>query len=86
MLNSIIKFFLENKLVTVLLILLIVMWGIVTAPFGWKVGALPSDPVPVDAIPDIGENQQIVFTQWPGKYLRDFQRGDRVLLVPIPNS
>jgi Cu(I)/Ag(I) efflux system membrane protein CusA/SilA len=73
MLNSIIKFFLENKLVTVLLILLIVMWGIVTAPFGWKVGALPSDPVPVDAIPDIGENQQIVFTQWPGRSPQDIE-------------
>lgn len=73
MLNSIIKFFLENKLVTLLLILVIVMWGIVTAPFGWKVGALPSDPVPVDAIPDIGENQQIVFTQWPGRSPQDIE-------------
>lgn len=49
------------------------MWGIVTAPFGWKVGALPSDPVPVDAIPDIGENQQIVFTQWPGRSPQDIE-------------
>ena len=73
MLNSIIKFFLENKLVTVLLILVIVMWGIVTAPFGWQVGSLPSDPVPVDAIPDIGENQQIVFTQWPGRSPQDIE-------------
>jgi len=23
--------------------------------------------VPVDAIPDIGENQQIVFTEWMGR-------------------
>jgi len=73
MLNSIIKFFLENKLVTLLLILVIVMWGIVTAPFGWKVGFLPSDPVPVDAIPDIGENQQIVFTPWPGRSPQDIE-------------
>ena len=73
MLNSIIKFFLENKLVTVLLILVIVMWGIVTAPFGWQVDSLPSDPVPVDAIPDIGENQQIVFTQWPGRSPQDIE-------------
>ena len=73
MLNSIIKFFLENKLVTLLFILVIVMWGIVTAPFGWQVGALPSDPVPVDAIPDIGENQQIVFTPWPGRSPQDIE-------------
>ena len=29
------------------------------------------DPVPVDAIPDIGENQQIVFTNWEGRSPRD---------------
>ncbi|MGC9472526.1 MAG: efflux RND transporter permease subunit [Bacteroidales bacterium] len=34
-------------------------------------GNLPSDPVPVDAIPDIGENQQIVFTEWPGRSPQD---------------
>ena len=68
MLNKIIRYFLENKLITTLLFLLIVGWGIVTAPFGWKIGGFPSDPVPVDAIPDIGENQQIVFTQWMGRW------------------
>lgn len=67
MLNRIIKYFLENKLVTVLMLMAFIAWGIITAPFGWQVGALPSDPVPVDAIPDIGENQQIVFTQWQGR-------------------
>jgi Cu(I)/Ag(I) efflux system membrane protein CusA/SilA len=29
--------------------------------------------VPVDAIPDIGENQQIVFTSWPGRSPRDVE-------------
>ena len=62
MLNKIIRFFLENKLVTTLVLILFVSWGIVTSPFGWDTGILPKDPVPVDAIPDIGENQQIVFT------------------------
>ena len=71
MLNKIIKYFLENRLVTVLILIGFVGWGIVTAPFGWKIGNLPSDPVPVDAIPDIGENQQIVFTQWPGRSPQD---------------
>lgn len=73
MLNKIIKYFLENKLVTVLLLVGLVLWGIVTAPFGWKIGDLPSDPVAVDAIPDIGENQQIVFTQWPGRSPQDIE-------------
>jgi len=73
MLNNIIKFFLENKLVTVLLLLLIIAWGVVTAPFNWDAGFLPRDPVPVDAIPDIGENQQIVFTEWMGRSPQDVE-------------
>ncbi len=73
MLNKIIRFFLENKLVTVLLLTLFVGWGIITSPFGWNTGFLPSDPVPVDAIPDIGENQQIVFTEWMGRSPQDIE-------------
>lgn len=73
MLNKIIKYFLENKLVTVLILVGLVTWGIVTAPFGWQIGGLPSDPVPVDAIPDIGENQQIVFTPWNGRSPQDIE-------------
>ncbi len=73
MLNKIIKYFLENKLVTLLLLAGLLTWGIATAPFGWQLGGLPSDPVPVDAIPDIGENQQIVFTQWPGRSPQDIE-------------
>jgi Cu(I)/Ag(I) efflux system membrane protein CusA/SilA len=72
-LNAIIKFFLENKLVTTLLLVLFVGWGIVTAPFNWNVDFLPRDPVPVDAIPDIGENQQIVFTEWMGRSPQDVE-------------
>jgi len=34
---------------------------------------LPNDPVAVDAIPDIGENQQIVFTKWPGRSPQDIE-------------
>jgi copper/silver efflux system protein len=73
MLNRIIKFFLENKLVTVILLVLVVGWGIVVAPFNWNTGFLPNDPVPVDAIPDIGENQQIVFTDWMGRSPQDVE-------------
>jgi Cu(I)/Ag(I) efflux system membrane protein CusA/SilA len=73
MLNKTIKYFLENRLVTVLLLLIFIVWGLVTAPFGWEIGAIPSDPVPVDAIPDIGENQQIVFTPWPGRSPQDIE-------------
>ncbi|MBO6515082.1 MAG: efflux RND transporter permease subunit [Bacteroidia bacterium] len=73
MLNKIIRYFLENKLVTLLILILFVGWGLITAPFGWKIDLLPSDPVAVDAIPDIGENQQIVFTQWMGRSPQDIE-------------
>ena len=67
MLNKSIKFLIENKLVAVLMLVLFIGWGIVNAPFNWDTGFLPNNPVAVDAIPDIGENQQIVFTKWDGR-------------------
>jgi Cu(I)/Ag(I) efflux system membrane protein CusA/SilA len=73
MLNKSIKFFIDNKLVAVLLLLLFVGWGTINAPFNWNLGFLPSDPVAVDAIPDIGENQQIVFTKWTGRSPQDIE-------------
>ena len=73
MLNKIIKFFLNNKLVTFLFLLSLIAWGTVTAPFNWDLGMVPRDPVPVDAIPDIGENQQIVYTEWPGRSPQDIE-------------
>ena len=73
MLNKSIRFFLENKLVTYLVLVVFVGWGIIVSPFGWDTGILPSDPVPVDAIPDIGENQQIVYTEWSGRSPQDIE-------------
>ena len=73
MLNNFIRFFLENKLVAYLLLLLFVGWGLVTAPFDFGIKDLPRDPVSVDAIPDIGENQQIVFTKWMGRSPQDVE-------------
>jgi len=73
MINSIVRFFLENKLVAYLLVLGFVGWGLVTAPFDFEIDFLPRDPVAVDAIPDIGENQQIVFTEWKGRSPQDIE-------------
>ena len=73
MLNQIIKFFIDNKLVAWLLLLLFMGWGVVTIPFNLGVNSLPRDPVAVDAIPDIGENQQIVFTKWMGRSPQDVE-------------
>ena len=73
MLNTIIRFFLENKLLTFLVLFVFISWGIINSPFDWNTGVLPTDPVPVDAIPDIGENQQIVYTEWPGRSPQDIE-------------
>jgi len=73
MLNKSIKFLIENKLVAVLMLVFFIGWGTVNAPFNWDTGFLPSNPVAVDAIPDIGENQQIVFTKWEGRSPQDIE-------------
>ncbi|MTB50022.1 efflux RND transporter permease subunit [Lewinella sp. W8] len=73
MLQGFVRFFLENKLVVWLLLVLFVGWGLATAPFDFSLAGLPRDPVSVDAIPDIGENQQIVFTSWPGQSPQDVE-------------
>ncbi len=68
-----IGFFLENKLVVVILLLFLALWGIIVAPFDWSLAGLPRAPIAVDAIPDIGENQQIVFTAWEGRSPQDIE-------------
>ncbi len=60
-------FCIYNKLVVGLIALFLVAGGIYVAPFDWEFKEFPRNPVAVDAIPDIGENQQIVFTEWPGR-------------------
>ena len=72
-LDKVIRFCLENRLVVWLLVVLIIGWGIYVAPFDWDLGDVPRNPVPVDAIPDIGENQQIVFTEWMGRSPQDVE-------------
>ncbi|PKP35645.1 MAG: cation transporter [Bacteroidetes bacterium HGW-Bacteroidetes-17] len=73
MLNKLIRFFLENKMVTILILIVFILLGTVYAPFNWHTGILPRDPVPVDAIPDIGDNQQIVATEWMGRSPKDIE-------------
>lgn len=71
--ESFLGFFINNKLVVFVLVAMLVGGGLSYSPFGWDLGTLPRDRVPVDAIPDIGENQQIVFTAWPGRSPRDIE-------------
>ncbi|MCF6295273.1 MAG: efflux RND transporter permease subunit [Flavobacteriaceae bacterium] len=89
MLNKTIRYFLENKLITFTLLATFIIGGIVTAPFNWEIPWIERNPVPVDAIPDIGENQQIVFTEWMGQSPQDIE--DQITyplttaLLGIPN-
>ncbi len=71
--GRLIRFCLENRLVVSLFTAAVIFAGILVAPFDWKVGELQRYPVPVDAIPDIGENQQIVFTEWMGRSPQDVE-------------
>ena len=71
--GAVIRFCLEQKLVVLMMVLFIVGWGVIVAPFDWDIDGLPRNPVAVDAIPDIGENQQIVFTQWMGRSPQDVE-------------
>jgi Cu(I)/Ag(I) efflux system membrane protein CusA/SilA len=69
--NRVIRFCLEQKLVVALVTVGVIFWGVLVAPFDWEMKGVSRSPVPVDAIPDIGENQQIVFTEWPGRSPQD---------------
>ena len=71
--GGLLRFCLTNKLVVGMFVLAVIVAGILVAPFDWEMGDITRYPVPVDAIPDIGENQQIVFTQWMGRSPQDVE-------------
>jgi Cu(I)/Ag(I) efflux system membrane protein CusA/SilA len=62
MLRATIEFCVRQPLLTLFLALLVA-----------GVGAYAVTVVPIDAIPDIGENQVIVFTEWPGRSPKDVE-------------
>lgn len=72
-LDKIIRTCLENKLIVVLITIIFLAWGIWVNPFDINIPGFERSPIPVDAIPDIGENQQIVFTEWLGRSPKDIE-------------
>ncbi|MCA9605422.1 MAG: efflux RND transporter permease subunit, partial [Myxococcales bacterium] len=67
-------FFVDRKVVVLVLVGILVVLGLRVAPFeALATDWIERDPVPVDAIPDVGENQQIVFTEWSGRSPRDVE-------------
>ncbi|MCC7416791.1 MAG: CusA/CzcA family heavy metal efflux RND transporter [Acidobacteria bacterium] len=55
MINRLLELSLRNRLIVVAIYLALGAWG------WWALGATP-----IDAIPDLSDNQVIVFTDWPG--------------------
>ena len=70
--RRLVDYLVETPVVAALLGALMLAAGLYVAPFDLGLD-VPRDPVPVDAIPDIGENQQIVFTRWPGRSPQDVE-------------
>jgi copper/silver efflux system protein len=70
---ALIRFVLQQRLVVAIGTAAVVLAGIAMAPFDWDMDWLPRNPVAVDALPDLSENQQIVFTDWMGRSPRDVE-------------
>ena len=49
--------------------LVILLASVVVIAFGW----FSTERVPIDAIPNVGENQVIVLTEWPGRSPKDVE-------------
>jgi Cu(I)/Ag(I) efflux system membrane protein CusA/SilA len=60
-------------MVVLILLTFFIGWGVRVAPFDWQTDIIPRDPVAVDAIPDLGDNQQIIFTKYPGRSPQDIE-------------
>ncbi len=72
-LAAIIRFSLHNKLFVLAIFGFLMLAGVFFAPFDWNISGVERAPIAVDAIPDIGENQQIVFTEWSGRSPQDVE-------------
>jgi len=71
--HKIIHFFLYNRLVTTLVLGFLLLAGLIFSPFDWSIEGVPQNPISVDAIPNTGENQQIIFTEWKGRSPQDIE-------------
>jgi Cu(I)/Ag(I) efflux system membrane protein CusA/SilA len=74
---------LTNKLVVAVGLVFVILFGLASAPFDWDLGGIERDRVPVDAIPNLGANQQIVYAEWPGHSPRDV---DDQVTLPLTTS
>ncbi|MDF4204775.1 efflux RND transporter permease subunit [Maribacter sp. SA7] len=73
MLNGLIKYLVKNKLIAFIVLLVLLLWGLISAPFNVDSVLIGANPVSVDAIPNLGDNQQIVYTEWQGQSPQDIE-------------
>lgn len=71
--RGVIAFTLGHRFLVLVGLVVLTLWGLAVAPFDARLAWLPRSPVSVDAIPDLGENQQIVFAAWPGHAPEDVE-------------
>ena len=62
MINKLISYCLRTPFVVFVIYICVFFWGL------WAV-----TNIPIDAIPDIGEKQVIVYTDWPGRGAQDVE-------------
>jgi len=62
MINKLINYCLRTPFVVFVIYITVFFWGL------WAI-----TNIPVDAIPDIGEKQVIVYTEWPGRSAKDVE-------------
>jgi len=62
MINAIIGFCIRNRVITICFFAIAMAWGVYSVLH-----------TAVDAIPDLSENQQIIFTDWPGRSPQDVE-------------
>jgi copper/silver efflux system protein len=71
--KGLVGFFVDRAPVAWVLLAIWVGAGLAFAPFEWTRAFLPDAGVAVDALPNVGENQQIVWAEWPGQSPRDVE-------------
>ena len=62
MINKLINYCLKTPFVIVVVYIAVFFWGL------WAM-----TNIPVDALPDIGEKQVLVYTEWPGRSAKDVE-------------
>ena len=73
MLNWLTTYLVRHKWIALAIMITFLAWGLASVPFEHDGVFIGSRSVAVDAIPNLGDNQQIVFTEWEGQSPQDIE-------------